>query len=208
MTRTVVDLIRHGEPRGGRLYRGQIDHPLSDRGWRQMWRAVDPIRPEDDASGRRWDALVSSPLLRCAQFAQALSERDAIPLTLEARFKEVGFGVWEGQSGAQIDAEDPDARRRFYQDPLHARPEGAEPLRDFSGRVVAAWEEVMNRYAGRRVLLVVHAGVIRAVVAHVLQAPVEGMYRLQAANASVTRIVDDGVRPPTLHFHGRDVDVA
>ena len=33
---TRIDLIRHGEPVGGRRYRGQIDDPLSEKGWKQM----------------------------------------------------------------------------------------------------------------------------------------------------------------------------
>ena len=37
---TTIDLIRHGEPVGGRKYRGQTDDPLSEKGWEQMWKAV------------------------------------------------------------------------------------------------------------------------------------------------------------------------
>ncbi|MEK6748901.1 MAG: histidine phosphatase family protein, partial [Pseudomonadota bacterium] len=37
---TVVDMIRHGEPVGGKRYRGHRDDPLSDIGWRQMREAV------------------------------------------------------------------------------------------------------------------------------------------------------------------------
>jgi iron complex transport system substrate-binding protein len=37
---TTLDLMRHGEPVGGRKYRGQLDDPLSKKGWAQMRRAV------------------------------------------------------------------------------------------------------------------------------------------------------------------------
>ena len=37
-TETIIDLIRHGEPEGGRAFRGHsIDDPLSEKGWQQMW---------------------------------------------------------------------------------------------------------------------------------------------------------------------------
>ena len=37
MKETTIDLIRHGEPVGGRAYRGHnIDDPLSDKGWQQI----------------------------------------------------------------------------------------------------------------------------------------------------------------------------
>jgi len=32
-TTTTIDLLRHGEPVGGKRYRGQIDDPLSEKGW-------------------------------------------------------------------------------------------------------------------------------------------------------------------------------
>ena len=48
MSDTVIDLIRHGEPVGGRRYRGHIDDPLSERGWQQMWSL--PMRREFDTS--------------------------------------------------------------------------------------------------------------------------------------------------------------
>lgn len=37
---TRFDLIRHGEPEGGRKFRGSTDHPLSQDGWAQMRYAV------------------------------------------------------------------------------------------------------------------------------------------------------------------------
>ena len=46
LVNTTIDLIRHGEPVGGRKYRGQIDDPLSDKGWTQMRQAVADHKPE------------------------------------------------------------------------------------------------------------------------------------------------------------------
>ena len=37
---TTFDLLRHGEPVGGRMLRGRTDHPLSERGWQQVTEAV------------------------------------------------------------------------------------------------------------------------------------------------------------------------
>ena len=32
----ILDLLRHAEPKGGRLYRGNQDDALTDKGWNQM----------------------------------------------------------------------------------------------------------------------------------------------------------------------------
>ena len=86
---TIIDFIRHGEPVGGRRYRGHgINDPLSDKGWRQMWAAVPNPVP--------WSAVISSPMQRCFPFANAVANRFDLPIRVEERFKEIGFGEWEG----------------------------------------------------------------------------------------------------------------
>jgi alpha-ribazole phosphatase/probable phosphoglycerate mutase len=191
----LIDLMRHGEPVGGRRYRGQIDDPLSEPGWAEMRAVVTGTPP--------WDSICSSPLRRCSDFARDLAERSGIPLELDTRLREVGFGSWEGRTADQIRAEDPESIARFYHDPIHNRPQGAEPLEHFSGRVAAAFRDLANRPAGRHTLLVTHAGVIRSVITHVLNAPLESMYRISVETASLTRIRCGGERPPTLVFQGR-----
>jgi alpha-ribazole phosphatase/probable phosphoglycerate mutase len=56
------------------------------------------------------------------------------------------------------------------------------------------------------VLVVAHAGVIRAVLAHVLNAPLEAMYRISVATATIVRIRADDERPPTLVLQGPNTD--
>lgn len=192
---TVIDLIRHGEPVGGRRYRGQIDDPLSRRGWEQMWSAVETATP--------WEYIVSSPLVRCSAFARSLAKKLRIPLREDERLKEVGFGAWEGRSGSELKRDDPRILARFYRDPVHHRPSGAEPLEAFHSRVREVFEEIRSDQQGRHVLVVTHAGVIRAIITHVLQAPLSGMYRISIPTASLARVLSNSERPPTLMFHGR-----
>lgn len=189
-----VDLIRHGEPVGGRRYRGQLDDPLSELGWAQMWHAV--------GENRRWQRIVTSPLSRCRAFAEALAEKDGVPLHLDPRLMEVGFGVWEGRSRDELKAELGASLGHFYTDPVAHRPEGAESLDDFSARVLAAWQEWTERHGDERVLMVVHAGVIRAILGGVLGIPHQNYYRLNVDNAGLTRIQFFDERPPLVMFHG------
>ena len=177
---SIVDLIRHGEPVGGRRYRGQMDDPLSDEGWRQMMDAVEGCR--------EWQHIVTSPLRRCREFAIRLGKQLDIPVQDEARFKEIGFGVWEGRTAEELRRSDPEFLACFYNDPITHRPEGAEDSRVFIDRVDNAWRELLACHAGQHVLVVAHAGVIRAVIGHVLEMPACNMFRLQIDNASISRI--------------------
>ena len=167
--KTRIDIIRHGEPVGGRRYRGHgVDDPLTDRGWQQMWNAL-PKNPQ-------WNHIVSSPLLRCLDFATALADRLSIETSIDDDFKEIGFGVWEGLTPDEITADDPEALERFLDDPINNRPEGAETLRDFSARICNAYNRVAEQHGGQRVLVVAHAGVARAICAHVLGLRLEHVY--------------------------------
>ncbi len=184
---TTIDLIRHGEPVGGRAYRGHgVDDPLSDRGWAQMRAAVADAAP--------WQAVISSPLLRCRAFAEELARRHRLPLAVDERFKEVGFGTWEGRTAERIRVEHPDQWAAFQDDPVRGRPPGAEPLDAFVGRVSDALEEAAARHAGERLLVVAHAGVIRAAVVHAVGAPLAAMYRMRITNAGFATLTREAGR--------------
>jgi alpha-ribazole phosphatase/probable phosphoglycerate mutase len=194
---TLVDLIRHGEPVGGSRYRGQLDDPLSEKGWAQMRAAVEG---RDD-----WQQIVTSPLSRCAAFAQELSARLMLPIETESRFMEIGFGSWEGRTRDELRAQDPLLLQRFQRAPLAHPVPGAEPVDQFRARVAAAWHEMVARHSGRHVLVVAHAGVIRAVVSEVLGIPPENMFRIRVDNAALTRVKVDPLEDghwQTLVFHG------
>jgi len=191
---TTFDLIRHGEPVGGRKYRGQTDDPLSEKGWQQMRAAVGDHCP--------WNIIISSPLSRCAAFAEELAARHGIPLELEARFTELGFGQWEGRTAAELLAHDPLRLTRFWQDPVRHTPPGGEPLTVFQERVASAFREALARHSRRHVLVVCHAGVVRLLISHVLDMPLERMFRIDVPNAGLSRIRVDADGPlPRLMFH-------
>lgn len=198
---TTIDLLRHGEPVGGRKYRGQIDDPLSEKGWVQMRHTVGDFGD--------WHHIVSSPLTRCAAFAKELSEKHNIPLGFDERFKEVGFGTWEGRLPHELEAESPGILFQFKVNPVEKRPEGAEVLHDFFNRVSAALDDVHRRHEGGHVLVVCHAGVIRMIVAAALGMSPQNGYRIKVDTASLTRIAlqrEGDMVLPHLVFHNiRDV---
>lgn len=200
---TLVDLLRHGMPVGGKRYRGSVDDPLAEEGWNQMWSAVGRYRD--------WDVVVTSPLRRCAEFAQALAEQYGLPLERESRLREISFGDWEGRTVTDILDDDPAQIERYWADPLNNTPPNGESLRDFNDRTVAAWDDLVDRHHGKRVLVVAHGGVMRMLLTHALGMPVSAVLRWEVPNASISRV---RVQPdingrlfPSLVFHaGRVAD--
>lgn len=180
MTTTTLDFLRHGEPVGGKKYRGQTDDPLSEKGWAQMRAATAGEQP--------WTALVSSPLSRCKSFADAIALDLGLPVEVDPRLAEVRFGIWEGQTAEQLKQADPDCIMNFKRDPVANRPKDAEPLADFYARVAAAYEAIGQTHAGQHVLVVAHAGVIRMALCHALGLPYERAYRINVGSAGMARI--------------------
>jgi len=176
-----IDLMRHGEPQGGNRYRGHaIDDPLSDKGWQQMRDAVH--------TGAEWDSVVSSPLIRCADFANEIAQQNDISCDIIDDLKEIGFGHWGGKSRAIIRAMHAKEYALFYANPEQNTPKNAEKLGVFYRRVLAVLKYIQCDYDGQHLLLVVHAGVIRAILAHVLETPLNTMYKIDISNASLIRI--------------------
>ncbi|MDD5384709.1 MAG: histidine phosphatase family protein [Gallionella sp.] len=180
---THIDLLRHGETRAGSVYLGRTDAPLSEHGFRQMAEAL-PDAP-------RYHTVLSSPLTRCAVFAQDYAQRHGLPLHFDARFQEMDFGAWDGCSAAEIAAADAGAGalENFWRDPVVFTPPQAEPLLSFQARVLAAWQELPARYPDQRVLLVTHGGVMRIILCHLQQRPLAELLSLTVPHAALHQAI-------------------
>lgn len=177
---TIIDFIRHGEPVGGQRYRGDgIDDPLSKTGWQQLWQAVEPTQD--------WSRIISSPMLRCSEFAHALGKQHGLPVNVIFELREVGFGSWEGKSRDEIIRLNTAEYDDFYADPVHKRPPGAEDLHQFGERIAQVYGQLITDYPDEHLLVVAHAGVIRAALGHVMQTSAANWYRAKVDNACITR---------------------
>jgi len=180
-----IDLLRHGETVGGTRFRGSLDDPLTEQGFRQMEAAV--------ANGDPWDAIVTSPLSRCAAFAERLALRLAIPQQVDERLREIHFGAWEGRSYAELMAMAPVALTRFLGDPFRHPPPGAESLEAFRERTLEALRDhLMPCNQGRRLLLVTHGGVIRVMLCHARCWPLARLLEIDVPHASLHSLCGSG----------------
>ena len=190
--KTKIDVIRHGEPEGGQRYRGHgVNDVLTESGWKQMWSAM-PEKPP-------WQHIISSPLARCSDFSKALAKKLHIDVRIEDNIKEIGFGVWEGKTPAEIIAADAEAINHFYADPVNNRPDGAESLEVFSDRVWQSYQNISLEHENKHVLLVAHAGVARAITANILGMSLDDVYsRLRIEYAAIIRSVIEPGKPPKM----------
>ena len=182
-----LDLLRHGETELGGGLRGSLDDALTAKGWEQMRAAVVAQGP--------WDRVVSSPLQRCARFADELGTQLAVPVSLEKDLQELHFGAWEGQSAAALMETDAEALGLFWADPYSFTPPQGEAVSDFSDRVLGAVARLHQAYAGERVLLVSHGGVMRLLLARARGLPREQLLNVEVGHGALfsLHVAADGV---------------
>jgi broad specificity phosphatase PhoE len=169
---TRLTLVRHGEvaaPHRGTLY-GQLDVPLSPKGLETSLRFAEEL-----AQGAP-DCVYSSPLSRALVLARATALRSGAELVIEPSFAELDRGRWTGLARDAIEAGTPGALAAYVADPENAGAPGGERESALSARVWLALHALVARQAGRHVLLVAHAHVLRVIMARVAAwSPAESM---------------------------------
>ena len=104
---------------------------------------------------------------------------------LDDGLAEMEFGTWDGLTFAEIQDRHPDELDRWLGS-LDEAPGGGESFRVVEKRVLGSLERLLSEYVGQTVLAVSHVTPIKVLVAHALSAPLEAVYRMEMAPASVT----------------------
>nr|WP_231126620.1 bifunctional RNase H/acid phosphatase [Motilibacter aurantiacus] len=185
-TPTTFVLVRHGESANTlrKLFcgRGGADPGLTERGRAQAEAAAralpgfcGPDRPV---------AVVSSPLRRARETAEAAAALVGVPVKVEEGFAEASFGEWDGLDLAAVREQWP-AQLQAWLDSPAAAPPGGESLDEVGARVKRARDKVIARYAGRTVVVVSHVTPLKQLVRLALDAPAHSLFRMEMTPASL-----------------------
>ena len=176
-----LDLLRHGETLAAGKFIGHTDTALSEQGYRQMGLALQNSSP--------YGQIISSPLQRCAGFAQDYGLQQGVDVTLKPELREYFFGDWEDCSTEEIWQYSPEALARFWENPVDHPPPNGETLAAFQQRVEQCLLKIIHNSPAGQILILSHGGVIRLILAHFLAMPLSSLFRLQIDYARLSRIV-------------------
>lgn len=201
LAKTTFIFLRHGEPVGGKIFRGSTDDPLTDLGWEQLKKSVKELS---------YDEIISSPLKRCFEFAEHLRAELDIPLHIKDDLQEMHLGDWEGLSPAQVEVLDSKALGAFWASPHCNTPPNGETFHDFEKRILSAWDTLNQKYTtteqSKTVLVVCHAGVMMVLLKEFLKIPMENILCIKLNYASKVRVevYDAGykLKPQVYIEHG------
>lgn len=177
-------LLRHGRTAWnaqGR-YQGQTDIALSAAGRRQARHLAERLRREEI------DAFYASDLKRAWKTAEVIAAAHGMAVEAEPRMREICFGAWEGKTHDEIEAEEPEALHRWYEDPLGSAPPGGEMLGAVVQRVRASYETLVGRHQDETVALVAHGGTLRLLLCVALGIPPDNYWQFSFDEASLSEL--------------------
>lgn len=173
-------VVRHGATANNLAaqFTGQSDVPLSALGERQALALATSLADE------RFDALISSDLQRARATLAPLAELLEQPVQLDTALREIGVGIWEGQSGAAVRALYPGAIERWEASESYA-PEGGETVAAFRERIVEAFERTRRKFPDGSVLWMTHGGVLGVLLCHVLGTDIQRRWQFRRDNTAI-----------------------
>jgi len=176
-------LLRHGQTPMSvqKRYAGRSDPQLTEAGVQQAAAAAKRLASAD------FGVIVTSPLLRTVQTAQAVAAVTGAAVVTDDGFRETDFGAWEGLTFAEVRERWPAELSAWLADPEIAPP-GGESFTDVSARVIAALDRMLAARAGQTVLIVSHVTPIKTLVAAALLAPPAALYRMHLDVAALCEI--------------------
>ncbi|MYS65258.1 bifunctional RNase H/acid phosphatase, partial [Streptomyces sp. SID5473] len=186
-TPTTLVLLRHGEtaltPEKRFSGSGGGDPELSPVGRRQAEAVAAAL-----AARGTVQEIVSSPLRRCRETAEAVAARLGLDVRIEEGLRETDFGAWEGLTFAEVQQRHPEDLAAWLSSAKAAPTGGGESFTSVSRRVSAARDRLIARSPGRTVLLVTHVTPVKTLVRLALGAPPESMFRMELSAASVSAV--------------------
>lgn len=182
---TTLCFVRHGESRANvdKVFTGQTDVPLSDRGMRQAEELKERLL------ALKPDAFFSSDLLRAVQTVTPAAEALGLAVRPEKDLREIDGGQWEGKPFGTIARAYPEDYARWTENIGLARCTGGESLEEVQTRGLAAVLRIAQENDGKTVVLATHAAMIRALTCAFRGLPLSEMQRIPfVPNASLSTV--------------------
>ncbi|MFI7190752.1 bifunctional RNase H/acid phosphatase [Nocardia nova] len=183
-------LLRHGQTELSveRRYSGRGNPDLTALGREQAARAAKYLAAKGDIA-----AVVTSPLGRARETAQAAAQALDVPVRVLDALTETDFGEWEGLTFTEAAQRDPGLHQRWLGDPSLPAP-GGESFAQVRERVEAARRDLLALYPGQNVVVVSHVTPIKTLLQLALEVGPSLLYRLHLdlASLSIAEFYPDG----------------
>ncbi|WP_019809210.1 histidine phosphatase family protein, partial [Saccharomonospora halophila] len=126
-------------------------------------------------------------LTRATETARAVADALGGRVVTHRGLIETDFGEWEGLTFGEAARRDPDVHGRWLGD-TSVRPPGGESFDEVHARIRTALDDILDRYAGRTVVMVSHVTPIKSVLRTALDSGPALLFRLHLDLASLSLV--------------------
>lgn len=183
---TDVWLVRHTQTdwNAQRRYQSRSDRPLT---------AFGEARTEAIAQrlhALHFAAIVSSGLARTDKLAEQIAayNRYSPPVLHDDRWGEVDHGCWEGLTYREVAGRYGAQAQQRFADMWNSRAHRGESCADLWARVECAWDDLLRRFDGQRILIVTHATPIQLLLCALLGVPFDRSWQFRIDLGSITNL--------------------
>ena len=188
-------LIRHGEveTRYQGIFGGRIDMNLSPRGKQQAKMLADYLR------GKTIDAIYASPMKRVQQTLAPTLKINGLEQTIFPGLREVDFGDWTGLNWETVRDKFNFAVHEWLDQIEKSGAPRGESSKTFRARVEPCLREIVEKHRGQNVAIFCHGGVIRMLLAILIDVPLPKTNAFEVEYASITQVA--------LHPHMAEIEL-
>ena len=203
---TRIIAIRHGETAWNvdTRIQGQLDIGLNDTGRWQAKRVAQALAAEPI------QAIYASDLSRAWATANEVAKTTRVNPRAEPALRERGFGIFEGKTYQEIEAQWPDQAMQWRKRHPDFAPEGGESLRVMRDRILNVVNRLAAQHTGELIVMVAHGGVMDALYRLATGQNIQAARTWQLGNAAINRLLwtPDGMTvvgwADTLHLDNNE----
>lgn len=181
---TRLFLIRHGEviSEYNRVFAGRTDIPLSENGMRQAVALTKYLEKQNIT------AVYSSPMKRVQQTLLPFINAHPIGPIVTDELIEIDFGDWTGLNFAQVQEKYGVSAYSWLELIQNGNIPRAETYSDLIKRVGPTLDKILLNHNGESIAIFCHGGIIRVILALLLEIPLIVFGKVGIDYASVTRV--------------------
>lgn len=187
-----IYLVRHGETdyNVNRLYYGWTDCPLNETGIAQA------MALKEFFAHIAYDRVLCSDLKRAKETAEYVNEVQKKPLTTDASFRELHFGLWEGKTYGEIKKAYPEEVAQWHKDWISFQMPQGESFHTFYKRTTQGFQKMLAEGNEEETLvLVAHNGVLSALLCYLTGAGEKGFWRFVSRQNAYSLVSVTGGNP-------------
>ncbi len=181
----MIYLLRHGQTDWNKIHKlqGVENIPLNDTG-RQM--ALDAHDLYKDVS---FSCCYCSPLDRAKETAKLFLGDRNTPIVIDEHFKEMNFGIYEGDEGI-YDNENHPLYPLFFTPESYVPKDGVESFESLMQRGSEGIEEIIKKHdvTKENILIVGHGAIFAGIISYYRKIPVKDFWTVLLKNCELCEL--------------------